>query len=121
VSQLITDSGRTSNLVANSRLKAQAAREDSRATRYDVIVGVNQAYYEVLLSRQLIKVAQQTVASRQIVVDQISELTKNRLRSEVDLSFVQVNLADAQLMLLRAKDRLATAYAQLGQAPILFT
>jgi outer membrane protein len=116
VSQLITDSGRTSNLVANSRLKAQAAREDSRATRYDVIVGVNQAYYEVLLSRQLIKVAQQTVASRQIVVDQISELTKNRLRSEVDLSFVQVNLADAQLMLLRAKDRLATAYAQLGQA-----
>jgi outer membrane protein len=116
VSQLITDSGRTPNLVANSRLKAQAAREDSRATRYDVIVGVNQAYYEVLLSQQLIKVAQQTVASRQTVVDQISELTKNKLKSEVDLSFVQVNLADAQLMLLRAKDRLAAAYAQLGQA-----
>ncbi len=116
VSQLITDSGRTPNLVANSRLKAQAAREDSRATRYDVIVGVNQAYYEVLLSQQLIKVAQQTVASRQTVVDQISELTKNKLKSEVDLSFVQVNLADAQLMLLRAQNRLATAYAQLGQA-----
>ena len=116
VSQLITDSGRTPNLVANSRLKAQAAREDSRATRYDVIVGVNQAYYEVLLSQQLIKVAQQTVASRQTVVDQISELTKNKLKSEVDLSFVQVNLSDAQLMLLRAKDRLASAYAQLGQA-----
>jgi outer membrane protein len=116
VSQLITDSGRTPNLVANSRLKAQASREDSRATRYDVMVAVNEAYYEVLLSQQLIKVAQQTVASRQTVVDQISELTKNKLKSEVDLSFVQVNLADAQLMLLRAKDRLAAAYAQLGQA-----
>jgi outer membrane protein len=116
LSQLITDSGRTPNLVANARFKAQASREDSRATRYSVIVGVNQAYYEVLLSQQLIKVAEQTVASRQTVVNQISELTKNKLKSQVDLSFVQVNLADAQLMLLRAKNRLAAAYAGLGQA-----
>ena len=56
------------------------------------------------------------MASRQTVVDQISELTKNKLKSQVDLSLVQVNLAEAQLMLLRAKERLAAAYAQLGQA-----
>jgi outer membrane protein len=116
LSQLVTDSGRTPNLVANAKLTAQAGREDYRATRYDVILGVNQAYYEVLLSQQLIKVAQQTVRGRQTLVDQISELTKNRLRSDVDVSFAQVNLADAKLMLLRAQDRLATAYATLGQA-----
>jgi len=116
LSQLITDSGRTPNLVANAKLNAQAGREDSRATGYDVLLGVNQAYYEVLLAQQLIKVAQQTVATRQSVVDQISELTRNKLRSTVDLSFAQVNLADAQLMTLRARDRLATAYASLGQA-----
>jgi outer membrane protein len=116
LSQLVTDSGRTQNLVANSKLQAQARREDSRATRYDVIVGVSQAFYEVLLAQQLIKVAEQTVASRQTVVSQISELTRNKLKSQVDLSFVQVNLSDAQLMLLRAKDRLATGYAGLAQA-----
>ncbi len=116
LSQLITDSGRTPNLVANAKLNAQAGREDSRATGYDVLLGVNQAYYEVWLAQQLIKVAQQTVATRQSVVDQISELTRNKLRSTVDLSFAQVNLADAQLMTLRARDRLATAYASLGQA-----
>ncbi len=116
LSQLITDSGRTPNLVANAKLTAQAGREDYRATRYDVILGVNQAYYEVLLAQQLIKVAQQTVKARQTLVDQISELTKNRLRSDVDVSFAQVSLADARLMLLRAQDRLATAYATLGQA-----
>ncbi len=116
LSQLITDSGRTPNLVANARLSAQASREDSRATRYDVIVGVDQAYYEVLLAQQLVRVAEQTVKTRQTLVDQISELTKNKLKSNLDLSFVQVNLADAQLMLIRANNQLTVAYASLGQA-----
>lgn len=116
LSQLITDSGRTPNLVSNARLQAQATQEDYRATRFDVLLGVDQAYYEVLFAEQLVKVAEQTVATRQTVVDQVSELTKNKLRSEVDLSFAQVNLSDAKLMLLRAQDRLASAYAALGQA-----
>ncbi|MGA8029178.1 MAG: TolC family protein [Bryobacteraceae bacterium] len=116
LSQLITDSGRTPNLVANARFQAQASRQDYQATRFDIILGVEQAYYEVLLSQELIKVAQQTVATRQTVVDQVTQLTKNQLKSQVDLSFAQVNLSDAQLMLIRARDRLATAYANLGQA-----
>jgi outer membrane protein len=116
LSQLITDSGRTSNLVANARLQSQASQKDYQATRYDIVLGVDQAYYEVLLAQELIKVSQQTVATRQTVVDQVTELTKNQLKSQVDLSFAQVNLSDAQLMLIRAKDRLAAAYASLGQA-----
>lgn len=115
-SQLITDSGRTPNLVASAKLNAQAGRENYRTTRYDVLLGVNRAYYDVLLAQQLIRVAQQTVTTRQNIVDQITELTKNKLRSSVDLSFAEVNLADAKLMLIRAKDRLAAAYAGLSQA-----
>ncbi len=116
LSQLITDSGRTNNLVSNAKLQAQASQADYRATRYDVLLGVDQAYYEVLFAEQLVKVADQTVATRQTVVDQVSELTRSKLKSEVDLSFAQVNLSDAKLMQLRAQDRLASAYAALGQA-----
>ena len=116
LSQLITDSGRTHNLVSNARLQARASQADYQATQYDVLLGVNQAYYEVLLAEQLVKVAQQTVSTRQTVVDQVLELTKNKLKSDVDLSFAQVNLSDAKLMLLRAQDRIASAYAALGQA-----
>lgn len=116
LSQLITDLGRTHNLVANSNLEAQASRADYQATRYDVVLAVNQSYYDVLLSQQLVKVAQETVRARQTVVDQISELTKNKLKSQVDLSFAQVNLADANLMRLRAQDRLQSSYAALAQA-----
>jgi outer membrane protein len=116
LTQLITDAGRTNNLVANARLMAQASRDTYQATRYDVLLAVDQAYYEVLLSQQLVKVAQQTVATRTTVTDQVSELAKNKLRSQVDLSFAQVNLSNAKLMLLRAQNRLETAYAGLAQA-----
>ena len=116
LSQLVTDFGRTHNLVANSSLEAEASGQDYKATRYDVILGVDQAYYEVLLAHQIVKVAKQTVETRQTVVDQISELTKNKLKSDVDLSFAQVNLADAKLMLLRSQDRLQSAFASLAQA-----
>jgi len=116
LSQLITDSGRTGNLVSQAKLQAQASQANYRATRYDVLLGVDQAYYEVLFAGQLVKVAQQTVATRQAVVDQVSELTRSKLKSEVDLSFAQVNLSDAKLMQLRAQDRLSSAYAALGQA-----
>lgn len=116
LTQLITDAGRTNNLVANARLMAQASRDTYQATRYDVLLAVDQAYYEVLLSQQLVKVAQQTVATRTTVTDQVSELAKNKLRSQVDLSFAQVNLSNAKLMLLRAQNRLEAAYAGLAQA-----
>ena len=116
LSQLITDSGRTSNLVSHAKLQAQASEANYQATRYDVVLDVSQAYYDVLLAEQLVKVAQQTVAARQTVVDRISELTKSKLKSEVDLSFAQVNLSDAKLMQLRAENRLASAYAALAQA-----
>jgi outer membrane protein len=116
LSQLVTDLGRTHNLVANAHLQAQADRAAYQATRDDTVLGVDQAYYDVLLSQQLVAVAQQTVKARQTVVDQISELTKNKLKSQVDLSFAQVNLADANLMLLRAQDRVQSSYAALAQA-----
>ena len=38
MSQLITDSGRTSSLVASSRLQAQATQQGAQATRYDVLL-----------------------------------------------------------------------------------
>lgn len=46
--QLITDVGRTRNLVASSRLQSQATTQTYQATRYDVTLAVDRAYYDVL-------------------------------------------------------------------------
>ncbi len=116
VDQLITDSGRTPNLVASSRLQAKAAQQNTQATRYDVLLAVNQAFFEVLRAQELLKVAQETVNERQVVTNQVTALVNNKLKSNLDLSFAQVNLAQAQLLLITAKNNITKAFAQLTRA-----
>jgi outer membrane protein len=116
VSQLVTDFGRTQNLVASSRLQSQAASENVEATRQQILLGVDQAYYGVLRADAVLRVAQQTVNERQQVVDQASALEKARLKSGLDLSFAQVNLSQAQLDLVRAQNDLNASYADLATA-----
>lgn len=116
VDQLITDSGRTPNLVASSRLQSKAAAQTAQATRYDVLLSVNQAFFEVLRAQALLKVAQQTVNERQVVADQVGALVKNKLKSDLDLSFAQVNLAQAKLLLITAQNNITKAFAQLNRA-----
>jgi outer membrane protein len=116
IRQLITDSGRTRSLVASARLQAQAATQNSQATRYTVLLDVNRAYFDVLHTQALVKVAEQTVAARQLLDDQVTELARNKLRSQVDVSFADVNVSEAKLLLLRSQDAVQGALARLGRA-----
>jgi outer membrane protein len=116
VRQLITDSGRTPNLVASSRLNAQAAEQTSQATRSDVLIQVNRAYFDVLRAQATVQVAEQTVAARQLLSDQVTELARNNLKSQLDVSFADVNVSQAKLLLLRAQDSVQGAFAELGRA-----
>jgi outer membrane protein len=116
VSQLVTDFGRTHELVKSSNLHAQAVQENVATTRADVLLGVDQAYYGVLKANSVLKVAQETVKERQLVADQVSELQKNQIKSGLDVSFANVNLAQAQLLLLQSQNDLDAAQAQLSDA-----
>src|ERR1039458_1171831 len=116
LSQLITDSGRTRNLVASSRLQAQASSQQYQATRYDVLLRVNQAYVQALQAQALVKVADETVAARQLLVDQVSALAQNKLRSQLDVSFAAVGLAQAKLLLIRSQNGVAQGFAELTRA-----
>jgi outer membrane protein len=116
IDQLITDSGRTPNLVASSRLSARAADENTQATRYEVLLLVNHAYFEVLRAQALLRVANETVAERQVVQSQVDLMVKNKLRSELDLSFANVNLAQAKLLQIQTQNNLEAAQAQLTRA-----
>jgi outer membrane protein len=110
-SQLITDFGHTTNLVASARLQAKADEQNALATKEDVLLAVDQAFYSALQTHAVLRVAEQTVASRQLLSDQVSALTKSKLKSDLDLSFANVNLAQAKLLYLDAlnNDKAATA------------
>jgi outer membrane protein len=116
VSQLITDSGRTPNLVQSSQLQARAEDQNAQATRYDVLLRVEEAYFGALRAQALVKVAQDTVAARQLVVDQVTALAQSKLKSQLDVSFANVNLAEAKLLLIGAQDDVDKSFAELSRA-----
>ena len=111
--QLITDFGRTINLVSSSKLREKAQNANSLATTEDIILATDQAFYNALQAEALLKVAQQTVATRQQVESQVSELAKNKLRSTLDLAFAQVNLSQAKLLELDAQNNVDSSIAAL--------
>jgi outer membrane protein len=115
VGQLITDFGRTSNLVANSRFREQAQQQNELATEADISLAVDQAFYAALAAQAQLLVAQQTVKTRQTTADQVQALTNAKLKSDLDLSFANVNLAQAKLLLLDAQNRKDAAFTNLNQ------
>src|ERR1700693_3412732 len=60
VSQLVTDFGRTTNLVSSSQFQAKAEDKNAAATTADITLAVDQAFYNALETRELVKVAEQT-------------------------------------------------------------
>jgi outer membrane protein len=116
VQQLVTDFGRTHQLVKSSLLHAQAQEENITTTKEDVLLQVDAAYYDVLRAQAVLQVAQETVKNRQLVADQITEMEKNRLKSGLDVSFANVDLSQAQLLLVQAQNNLQASFADLSAA-----
>lgn len=107
--QLLTDFGHTSNLIAASKLREKAQKQNAIASQLDVVLVTDQAFYDALEAHALVKLAQQTVDTRNTTDQQITELTKNKLRSDIDLAFSQENVAQANLLLLDAQTQLNSA------------
>ncbi len=114
VSQLITDFGRTTNLVSSANLAAKAQDQNAVATKDQILLAVDQAFYGALQAQAVLTVAQQTVSARQAVADQVGALFKNKLRSQLDFSFANVNLAQAKLLVLDAENNENVALATLS-------
>ena len=114
VSQLITDFGRSTNLLASSRLRAKAEDENAKATAQQISLAVDEAFYNALQASALLRVADETVSQRQLVVDRIQALTNAKLKSDLDLSFSKIDLSQAQLLQLEAQNNVASSMATLS-------
>lgn len=114
VSQLLTDFGRTTNLVSSANLAAKAENQNALATKEQILLAVDQAFYNALQTQAVLTVAQQTVKDRQTVSDQVGALFQSKLKSELDFSFANVNLAQAKLLLLDAENNVNAAQAALS-------
>ncbi|MFY9938838.1 MAG: TolC family protein [Silvibacterium sp.] len=111
--QLITDFGRTRNLVASSKLQEKAQNASALATTEDIVIATDQAFYNALQAQALLKVAQQNVDTRQTTDTQVNEMTKNKLKSTLDSSFADVTLSQAKLLSLDAQNNADSTMAAL--------
>jgi outer membrane protein len=115
-SQLVTDFGRTGDLVQTQKLRAGAQEQEVTLVRAEVLLDVDRAYFDVLRAQSVERVARQTVDARQLVVDQVTALANSGLRSGLDLSFARVNLSQAQVLLVQAQGDVQSAFAALNTA-----
>jgi outer membrane protein len=116
INQLVTDFGRTHQLAKSSNLHARARQENVVTSRADVLLQVDQSYFGVLRAQALLRVAQQTVSERQLVSNQVTQMAANLLKSQLDVTFANVDLAQAQLLLIQAQNNLQASYADLTRA-----
>lgn len=115
LAQLITDFGRTNNLVATAALRAKASDMNAQATAAQIKLAADQAFYNALQANAELKVAEQTVAARQLVSDQITTLFNNKLKSQLDVSFANANVSQAKLLLLDAQNNYQAALSVLSE------
>jgi outer membrane protein len=111
LNQLITDFGHTRNLVASAKLQEKARLSDAEASKLDIVLATDQVFYAVIEAQETLKVATRTVDARQTLTDQVSALTKAKLKSDLDESFAQVSLSQAKLLQLDAQNNLDAAKA----------
>jgi outer membrane protein len=114
--QLLTDFGRTATLEQSAKLRNASQNQNVTNTRAQVLIEVQQAYYQALASESVLKVAQATVDIRRLTLRQISALAQSALRSTLDVSFAQVNVSQAELDLFRAENDSKASHARLSAA-----
>jgi outer membrane protein len=111
--QLITDFGRTHNLLLTRKLEEKAANASSLATKEEIVLTADQAFYDALTAQAVLQVAKQTVNARQATQTQVNQMTANKLKSTLDLSFANVNLSQSQLLQLDAQNNADATMAAL--------
>ncbi len=114
VSALLTDFGRTANLTGSAQERAKAEEQNSAATRAQILLAVDQAFYSTLEAQALLRVAQETQDSRGLVAKKVSAMTNAKLKSDLDLSFANVDFSRAKLQVLEAEDSLQGTLATLS-------
>jgi outer membrane protein len=114
--QLVSDFGRTGKLAESAKLRSDALGRNVESTRAQLLLEVQVAYYEALAAQSVLAVSQQTLELRRLTLRQVDALAQSGLRSTVDVSFAQVNVSEAELVLSRAESGAQASHARLAAA-----
>jgi outer membrane protein len=115
-SQTLFDFGQTFAAIRAAQARRDALSADADTTRTSVVLGVKQAYFGLLAARRLLDVAEETVRDDQ------KQLELARARNEVgfaprlDVTRSEVQVANAELDRVTARNNVGVAEATLANA-----
>lgn len=116
LSQTIYDFGRTANTVRVNRENTQASEQDLATARLTVALNVKQAYFGVLQTQRLIQVAQEVVSQTRQHLEQAQGFYQAGIRPKIDVTKAEVDLANAELALIQARNNYQVARVNLNNA-----
>ncbi len=114
--QLIYDFGQATGRLEASRAMAEASHQSEEALRQQIVAGTRQAFFTARAQKELVKVAEQTVANQKRHLEQVQGFVEVQTRPAIDLAQARLDMANAQLQLITARNGYSIAKAQLNQS-----
>lgn len=116
VNQFIWDFGQTTDRWGAAKESAASQRSTEKATLLTVVLGVRTAYFTARAQRDLVAVAEETLANQERHLRQIEGMVQVGARPEIDLAQARSDRATAEAALIGAENNYAIARAQLNVA-----
>jgi outer membrane protein len=114
--QTLYDFGKTSGRVSASEQFYDASVLDFQSTRENVIANVQLAYIGFVQAKRLVKVSEETVTQMEEHLKQAKAFYSVGTRPRFDVTTAEVNLANANVARIRARNQMRVAKIQLENA-----
>jgi outer membrane protein TolC len=113
---MIYDFGKREGAVEAARETLNATGHNYKTTVDGVILGAKQAYYVVLGSQAIVKVREETVKNRELLVKQARGFYEVGTRAKIDVARAEANLYTAQADLIQAQNNVKVSWVTLKNA-----
>jgi len=113
VQQTVYDFGKTDGRVSSAHELLDASVVGYQSSRLTVIANAEIAYYSVLEAQRVVDVNQETLAQTEAHLEEAQAYYKVGTRPQFDVTTAQVNVANANVNLISARNQLRIAGLQL--------
>ena len=108
--------GKREGNVQAARETLDATKQDYGTTTQDTVLSIKQSYYVYLASQALVKVRQDTVRNRELLVRQAQGFYEVGTRARIDVARAEANLYTARADLIAAENGVKIAWVTLRNA-----
>lgn len=114
ISQLLFDFGKTTTNIDIQKTGYKATEEDLKTVINNLVYDVKQAYYWLLLASHRQDVLEESVDQYEQLLEQAKAFYAVGTKPKIDTLTAEVNLSNAKLDLIKAKNAVSVAFATLN-------